>query len=680
MDGFFKKVFLKPFFCALSFFSFLSPSAFAGFPEPFAAAWREGDFETAEALLTQAGATRFSDADYWREVFFYFLDRAQPQAALYALDEWEEKGGAPSPPALRALALLATGNLQAVLDLPLDEKESSFFLKLEAERLLVQEMRGKEKNQHLPRLLSAWRRYTSLFPRVALGWWRLGEAAEENQRWKEALGAYEQCVRYDGNYKKAYARLAVLRKKTGDVSRALRDFEKAARVLPRDEDVQKKHLDLKKDHPEQTARKEEQRKAAWETWTIPKAEPLPASGTAIRIGLSVGVRQVVFRSSGGLRCIPSEGDVLDFPAGTQGSVVFQEKTSFLQLQVDGKTIVSSKALVLESLDAEKTIALHAVEGGRGYFFAEEEDRAYRGRLSFEGREGGITVVNEVSLEEATAGVLPGEMPSTWPLEALKTQAVAARSDLLAKRGRHRTQGFDVCDEVHCQVYKGVGAEKKSILQAVRETQGEILEIKGKPLAAVYSAQCGGHTQDFQEAWGGGSSDVIGTADYAARENQHLAFPISPAGLWDFLQEDVQAYCRLEGLPSHRRFRWKTLIHREDLERRAPEVGEILSVQVVSRSKAGFARVVKIVGKKGERLVREDAVRGWFSVRSNLFWIFPLRKPNGEVSEFLLWGGGFGHGVGLCQEGVLGRVLQGQSYRSILKAYYPQGRLKKWKEK
>lgn len=319
-------------------------------------------------LLAQAGVTCFARDDYWREVFFYFLDRDQPQAALYAIDEWEKKGDAPPPLALRALALLASGNLQAVLDLPLDEKESSFFLKLEAERLLVQGMRGKEKKRSLSRLLSAWRRYTSLFSREALGWWRLGETAEENHEWKEALESYEQCVRHDGNYKKAYARIAVLRKKTGDVFRALRDFEKAARVLPQDEDVQKKYLDLKKTHPKQAARKEEQRKTAWETWTIPKAEPLPASETKIRIGLMVGVRQVVFRSSGRLRCIPLDADPMELPAGTQGTVVFQDNPFLLKLQVGEKTIVSSKSLALEPMDTGKTVALHAVEGGKGVFF------------------------------------------------------------------------------------------------------------------------------------------------------------------------------------------------------------------------------------------------------------------------------------------------------------------------
>src|SRR5690348_7375364 len=104
----------------------------------------------------------------------------------------------------------------------------------------------------------------------------------------------------------------------------------------------------------------------------------------------------------------------------------------------------------------KTVILHAVAYTPGYLFAWEEDRAYRGVVEFSPRPGkGFNVINRVSLEDYTAGVLPSEMSTHWPMEALKAQAIVTRSYVLTRLGRHNEEGFDVTDDVQDQVYRGL---------------------------------------------------------------------------------------------------------------------------------------------------------------------------------------------------------------------------------
>src|SRR3989338_7102458 len=114
------------------------------------------------------------------------------------------------------------------------------------------------------------------------------------------------------------------------------------------------------------------------------------------------------------------------------------------------------------------------------------------------------------------------MPSSWPKEALKAQAVAARSEALSKLGRHQGEGFDLCDEVHCQAYRGVSQENKRVNGLVDETQGQIMTSGGKPVDALYSSACGGHTQDNIFGDREEVSYLKGSPDYESSEKN---FPL-----------------------------------------------------------------------------------------------------------------------------------------------------------
>lgn len=123
-------------------------------------------------------------------------------------------------------------------------------------------------------------------------------------------------------------------------------------------------------------------------------------------------------------------------------------------------------------------------------------RTYRGSLEVRRRNGGAAVVNVLNLEAYLRGVVPAELgPKAFPaLEALKAQAVAARTYTAAHLGEHAAEGWDLCDSMQCQVYEGVGVEHPLSDRAVLETRGQILTYRGKPAQTFYHSTCAGHTE------------------------------------------------------------------------------------------------------------------------------------------------------------------------------------------
>ena len=130
-----------------------------------------------------------------------------------------------------------------------------------------------------------------------------------------------------------------------------------------------------------------------------------------------------------------------------------------------------------------------------------KDKWYRGILRVQNRENTLTVINDVCIENYLQGVVPVEMPSSWPLEALKAQTIAARTYAVANVGKHAKEGFDLVDTVRDQVYDGVKAECETTNKAVLQTKGIIMLYDNKPISAMYSSCAGGFTKSAYEAFG-----------------------------------------------------------------------------------------------------------------------------------------------------------------------------------
>lgn len=293
------------------------------------------------------------------------------------------------------------------------------------------------------------------------------------------------------------------------------------------------------------------------------------------------------------------------------------------------------------------------------------------------RHGSMAVVNAVPENKLLAGLIPAEIFPSAPEEALKAQAVAARGELLSKIGtRHIGDPYRLCSQTHCQVYAGVGRETARTTAAVEATRGEVL-FEGEDLAdPVYSANCGGHGENNENAWPDMPAlpSLRGHRDAPARADDPYAHGITDANVAAFIDKPPTAFCGQARLGVGDRFRWTVTRSAAELESMLGKyrLGPVRSIEVLERGVSGRARAVRVTGATGSEAIRgELRIRQAFgNLRSSLFVV---EMQSGSA---VFRGAGFGHGVGMCQTGAVGMAETGKSYREILRHYYPGTTLRK----
>jgi SpoIID/LytB domain protein len=647
----------------------------------------DGDYAAAETLLLERLGREPSYTRGWIELAALRKNRGDFTGACAAYETVLRRGPDPRVSIQLADALRVSGRLddaarlyREILDAAPAEPDPRWGLALvrfqqsrQADRVVAKAAAGEARE-----LLEG---LTEARPDFALGLWRLAEVCEDLGDRDAALAAYGKTLAIDANFRKAHARMARLLEVKKDYEGALARLERAKAVEPGNPELAEQARRLDRKAPEATQRQAARREEQWCRLKTPREKPLPVTPVTVRVGIDTGLGHLRFKGGSDLNVTTPAGTfVTRLARETEYRIRYRSaprETWELQ-DAGGRMLASFDARIwIVPDDPRETLALHAVSSGSGYFFAKEEDRFYRGWIEISPRKGrGFNVVNWVNLEACTAGTLPSEMPSTWPLEALKVQAVLARSYVLAKMGRHNGEGFDVCDEVHCAAYHGVGAETERTNQAVNETAGMVLKTGRRVLSVVYAAQCGGRTQDYEEAWGY-AIPVVGVKDYSRDANRGVEFPLTPARLEDWILDSPEAYCNAPDLKGYRNFRWSHVVPGADLEAKNPAIGPLRRVVVTRRSRAGWVTRLVLVGDRGEKEYRGDSIRGILGgLRSNLVHLETPLDPDGRVSEVLVYGGGWGHGVGLCQVGVWGQVKAGRDWKAILKHYFPKASLKK----
>lgn len=266
----------------------------------------------------------------------------------------------------------------------------------------------------------------------------------------------------------------------------------------------------------------------------------------------------------------------------------------------------------------------------------------------------IDVIARLDLDTYLEGVLPAEMPVSWPLEALKAQAVAARSFVLRESFERRHKDFDVDSNVIDQAYKFIDPGKHrgwaaKLKQAVQETHGEILvDDHDRVMKAFYSADCGCQSEDPKFVWG-----------------EISAF-----------QSVKDPTCRLR-----RPTIWSLNLDRGEVRRRLlaalslPEDSRIQALHVGGRTPSGrvsqVVAAVDVGGHSQSVALNSQEFRRIFGFQRIQSTDFSLRW---EADQLEISGRGSGHGVGLCQRGAKSLADEGSSYRDILKTYYPRARV------
>jgi stage II sporulation protein D len=294
-----------------------------------------------------------------------------------------------------------------------------------------------------------------------------------------------------------------------------------------------------------------------------------------------------------------------------------------------------------------------------------DDRTYRGGLILHGDSSGMMVVNSLSAEEYLRGVVPLEIGqrSIQELEAMKAQAVAARTYTYKKILERHTWAYDVAATVRDQVYGGVKAEYRGSDLAVRETAHQVLYGRQGLVDAFYHSTCGGHTANIADVWRSESQPSLQSVEDARS-----------SGL---------SWCAHSP-----RYSWRETWSREEFERIirkysrtiagfAPFHGRLTDIAIAETSACGRVTECRITSLQGEWTYGGDRIRQLFRIASNERLLHSARfSLHLTADSVVARGRGFGHGIGMCQMGAIGRARSGQSYRDILTAYYSGAKIKK----
>jgi stage II sporulation protein D len=332
----------------------------------------------------------------------------------------------------------------------------------------------------------------------------------------------------------------------------------------------------------------------------------------IRVAIANNLRSVTLRSSAGLFVsgMPSNG---------------REK----------KMIFGAASL------ADSPTRVRSVDG-----LTEVNGRKYRGLVELRrGKKGLILVVNELDIEDYLKGVIAAEIPPAWEFEALKAQAVAARTYAMYQKLTSGKRPFHIFATVDSQVYDGTRGERPNAVRAVLETKGLVISYHGKTISAFFHADCGGHTEDAAELWGIDAPYLKGVDCDCQR--------IAENGVWE---KRISVFSLADAL-----------------RRRGYGVGAVSDLSIRDTTPAGRVKHVAIISSGAQALVPGETFRTALgnTVIPSVFFELEL---SGQEAVFS--GRGRGHGVGLCQWGAKEMAQRGHTFRTILSHYYPGTELKR----
>ena len=362
-----------------------------------------------------------------------------------------------------------------------------------------------------------------------------------------------------------------------------------------------------------------------------------------------------------------------------------------------------RELLFSPQQDDASFSLRDVTIGVNFHWERRQTQTFNGSLRLVVESDQITAINVLPVERYLTSVISSEMSATSSLQLLKAHAVISRSWLLAqmeKRRRLQEGGannffsftrkddelirwydredhtiFDVCADDHCQRYQGItNADNPSVVEAVRETRGQILMYDGQICDTRFSKSCGGKTEEFQYCWEDTPKPYLVSVDcpYCNTRDRKILQQV----LNDYDQETPDF------------FRWTIEYSQEELtelvnRKLKMDLGEIVDLVPLERGKSGRIWKLQIVGSKRTFTIgKELEIRRTLSethLYSSAFDVekVPCEKGKADSAQkFVLRGKGWGHGVGLCQIGAAVMGEEGHQYDDILLYYYHNAEVKK----
>ncbi|HHV29288.1 SpoIID/LytB domain-containing protein [Acetivibrio mesophilus] len=321
----------------------------------------------------------------------------------------------------------------------------------------------------------------------------------------------------------------------------------------------------------------------------------------------------------------------------------------------------------------------------------DDKKRYRGAFEILRLSGSdMTVINVINIEEYLYGVVPYEIQASSHPEALKSQAVAARTYTVNNLNKYKRLQFDLCPTVYSQVYKGFDGEAASTNKAVDDTKGKIVTYNGKPASVFYFSSSGGRTEDVKNVWGSeGYPYLLSVEDkYESGDSWHYNWEVS------FTAQKIKQIMVDRGF----------------------KLGDIQGIYITKRSEAGRATEVIVKGSQGEKVYTNGSTRNFLSLDSQWYDITTdadifvkgnddestktqlggtkvmtasglqtISSSSGKLNvvnsagmkvvpliptNYTFKGKGWGHAVGMSQEGAKGMAKAGFTYEEILSHYFP----------
>lgn len=316
-----------------------------------------------------------------------------------------------------------------------------------------------------------------------------------------------------------------------------------------------------------------------------------------------------------------------------------------------------------------------------------DSKPYRGYIYAERRSSGdMVVINKVNTDDYVASVLGKEMSYSWPIEALKAQAVCARNYVLCRGSAHKAYGFDVCTTTHCQVYGGYESEHANTRRAVEETKGVVAKYNGEVVSLFFFATSSGMTESVENVWGSEYGYLKTVADPYENPNQASKYTWSVR----MTKSEVE----------------------EKLKNAGASIGSLSSIRIDSLTQSGRVTKMTFIGTDGSYSPTLEKCRTVLGLYSQKFTVVSdasssLMTTAGTASSpyyainagggilpisgfsaigaggalntvvidanaaenYTFNGGGYGHGVGMSQWGARGMAENGFRYDQILHHYF-----------
>ncbi|MBI4669309.1 MAG: SpoIID/LytB domain-containing protein [Elusimicrobia bacterium] len=538
----------------------------------------------------------------------------------------------------------------------------------------------------------------------------LGKLYERTGDWAKALENYHKAVDLDHTYLEGRLAAAEAQEKLGHPKEALRFCQKVLKFDPDQPKalqlcsaiLQSKALASAKEVKGQAREEVDKIQEIAARRTTPKPQiPLTKKRKLtprLRVGLAttsagnpLAQRRIKFAGRGPFKIYRKDDKKIVARGLADQTWIVETSTQGgaplkIKLQAGNSEKIFNEPLVIETDRSTNTIVIQQMPFGHGFAWSGAADREYRGRIELiPDSDKGMIIVNDIILEEYLYSVLAGETPVNFPPQALKAQAVIARSAALYRtqlESVHSRHPYDLCDGQHCQVYTGVSEEHAKSRRAVSETRGIVLTYKSKIINALFHANCGGWTQTAADLSGWSGEPYLQSAPEGD-------FP-PPQSPWEtelWIKGRPEAFCRPSDSVAPLSFRWAVVTGTDDLEERlnrSGNIGKLKKIIQLKRGPAGYLHGLKFIGIAGEKTVRrEHQIRRLLAVghvKSPMLVLDARLGKRGRPDEIYIFGAGWGHGVGLCQGGAANlAALKKWNYEQILRHYYTDIRFEtlKW---